>query len=851
MATTVARLEAVLGAQTRDFDRAMDKSERVAKKATHAIKVGAGIASAAIGVGLAAAAKIGFDEFQQGQKVAAQTRAVLKSTGGAANVTAKHIEDLGDSLLRKTAIDDEVIKSGANMLLTFTNIRNEAGKSNDIFDQSTKTLLDMSTALGTDASKSAIQLGKALNDPVKGITALRRVGVTFTDAQKDQIQTMVDSGRTMDAQKLILRELNKEFGGSAEAVGKADGGLRLIKERFINWTGDMVALVMPTLLQFVDFVVPKITAAFEHIRDWIRRVIDITPKIIEAFKNQGGAMDSARKHGRALSERLADLVHTNFKAIEESSPALVQTIHNLRDSFSNLGGVAKVAVLPILGQMAIFLKFTLPAAIRATSFVLETLSGWLLKITQGIKWLSDHGARAIVGFKDASITALGKLEDAFGKLASALGKIKDAFQWLIDNAKKITGVFGAIGGAVGGAVKKVGGGDIDFKDMAAPSMPNATIDQRLWPAMGLGRSMGLNMISGYRPGATVRGSGARSDHSYFPSKAVDEAGSPSAMSRFAQAVTRLAGIDTVIYSPIGLWKAGSGWGPIRSAVTKADHYSHVHVDTFDKGGWLQPGLTLARNLSGKRERVLTAEQSKGHESAGQVLRLMREMWTHAAGYFRFLPQPPTKLLPDSALFVGVDPSEKPRTLYWPRWMSDALFGHGRGITRSDAFMTVLHEWAHAFQRKSVADVEWQAEGGATAFAKRVAPIVAGAMHFPYRTPSGADDPYTPFMNRVLRKLGLDWVMRGQFNFGVFDRGGWLPRGLSLAYNGTGHRERISGHGYVSPSRDWSPPGGWNFGNEPVEVTINMPNYVGSKPELLAFLRNAAQEFKRHNGRSAF
>ena len=75
----------------------------------------------------------------------------------------------------------------------------------------------MSPVLGTDASGSAIQLGKALNDPIKGITALTRVGVTFTEQQKDQITTLVESGKTIDAQKIILGELQKEFGGSAEA----------------------------------------------------------------------------------------------------------------------------------------------------------------------------------------------------------------------------------------------------------------------------------------------------------------------------------------------------------------------------------------------------------------------------------------------------------------------------------------------------------------------------------------------------------------------------------------------------------------------------------------------------------
>ena len=125
-----------------------------------------------------------------------------------------------DALERKTGVDGDQIQSGENMLLTFTNVRNEVGKGNDIFNQATSTVLDMSVALGQDTKSSAIQLGKALNDPVKGVTALQRVGVTFTAQQKDQIKTLVDSGNTLDAQKIILRELDKEFGGSAAEQGR-------------------------------------------------------------------------------------------------------------------------------------------------------------------------------------------------------------------------------------------------------------------------------------------------------------------------------------------------------------------------------------------------------------------------------------------------------------------------------------------------------------------------------------------------------------------------------------------------------------------------------------------------------
>jgi hypothetical protein len=160
----------------------------------------------------------------------------LKSTSHAAKVSAKDVESLATAISNKTGIDDEAIQSGENLLLTFTNIRNEVGKGNDIFSQATMTITDMSVALGQDMKTSAIQVGKALNDPIKGMSALRRVGVSFTEDQEKQVKALVKSGKTMEAQKIILAELNKEFGGSAVAAAtwgdKAKVAADNIKEAF-------------------------------------------------------------------------------------------------------------------------------------------------------------------------------------------------------------------------------------------------------------------------------------------------------------------------------------------------------------------------------------------------------------------------------------------------------------------------------------------------------------------------------------------------------------------------------------------------------------------------------------------
>jgi hypothetical protein len=206
------------------------------------------VAGAAALGGLIATVKIGVDEFMQAEKVTAQTNAVLKSTGSVANVTKGQIDQLGTSIMRKSGMDDEAVKSAENLLLTFTKVRNETGKGNDVFSQATKITADLSVAFGKDLNGSAIVVGKALNDPVKGLGALSRVGIQFSEDQKKVIKGLVESGDTMKAQKMILKELETQVGGSAAAYGETlSGKLNIAKETFRNLAGDLVSAFMPAI----------------------------------------------------------------------------------------------------------------------------------------------------------------------------------------------------------------------------------------------------------------------------------------------------------------------------------------------------------------------------------------------------------------------------------------------------------------------------------------------------------------------------------------------------------------------------------------------------------------------------
>lgn len=261
MAAT-GRVRVYIDADSSGMRREIGTAERslrglggVGVRSLRGLATAAKYAGVAIAGGLVIETKRAVDEYREAEKAAAQTNAVIKSTGGVANVTAKQVAQLANAISLKAGIDDEAIQSGANLLLTFKNIRNEAGAGNKVFDEANRVITDMSVALDQDLKSSAIQVGKALNDPTIGLTALQRVGVTFTAQQKEQILAMHESGRTMQAQKRILKELNSEFAGSAAAQAdpfdKAKVAVENLEEAFGGLIGPTFAKVATALAKFV------------------------------------------------------------------------------------------------------------------------------------------------------------------------------------------------------------------------------------------------------------------------------------------------------------------------------------------------------------------------------------------------------------------------------------------------------------------------------------------------------------------------------------------------------------------------------------------------------------------------
>lgn len=230
---------------------------------------------------LGSAIKDGIADAQKNAQIQAQTAAVIASTGKAAGITAQQVANLASNLSDASGMSlfgDDQIQESENLLLTFTNVKKES------LELATAISVDMAQALGGAPKDAAIQLGKALNDPVAGITALSRVGVSFTKDQAEVIKKLQDTGDMAGAQRIILDELNKEFGGSAQAAAAATGGWSEFNGRMGEAKEAIGTAILPLLSQLASVLLTNVVPMIEDLAASFGPFIQTTiPQLIAGF----------------------------------------------------------------------------------------------------------------------------------------------------------------------------------------------------------------------------------------------------------------------------------------------------------------------------------------------------------------------------------------------------------------------------------------------------------------------------------------------------------------------------------------------------------------------------------------
>lgn len=261
-------------------------------------------------------------------KAEAQVKQGLESTGQVAGRTFEELKRLASELQEETIFgDEEILKGVTAQLLTFTNIAGEQ------FDRTQQAALDLATRLDGDLQSASIQLGKALNDPVANLSALSRSGIQFSEDQKAVIKELAETNRLAEAQTIILDELDKQYGGSAQAAAKAGtGGLQQYK----NTMGDILEVVG----EIVNVTLTNLQPALENFARLLGNIANFiagpyrdlrteAQKTIDTLKDQRATAEGLFSTLRNLNDRIEDLEEgtTDYNAAAEAKKRVIDDIN--------------------------------------------------------------------------------------------------------------------------------------------------------------------------------------------------------------------------------------------------------------------------------------------------------------------------------------------------------------------------------------------------------------------------------------------------------------------------------------------------------------------------------------------
>jgi len=341
---------------------------KLGKSAKRLAKIGAA-AFAAVGAGAVVMGKQLLDAGERAATSNARIEQITKSMGqfeGATDQVTDRLVTLAEKTAKLVGVDQNLIKEGQALLLTFKSVSADANKVGGVFDRATKAAIDLAAAGFGSVTTNAVQLGKALEDPIKGLAALGKSGVTFTAEQKELIKTLVETGRVAEAQEIILKAVETQVGGTAEATANASDRMKVafsqlqeslgerllpVFEKFATFFIDTLIPRMETLYNqaapFVleafrrlsNFITNKAVPAFQAFVEYIK--LEILPKLQETF-------DILQNMASQITEKLAPAVKNTlvgaFDTLKESMPGTLDMLNKVLRALEGIVAAATAAL---------------------------------------------------------------------------------------------------------------------------------------------------------------------------------------------------------------------------------------------------------------------------------------------------------------------------------------------------------------------------------------------------------------------------------------------------------------------------------------------------------------------------
>jgi phage-related protein len=337
--------------------------------------------------------------------------------GNQASQVAGRVADYAQAQSLATGVDEDAIKAGQAKLLTFSNIAKTAGEAGGSFDRATKAAMDLSAAGFGSVESASLQMGKALQDPIKGMNALRRSGVTFSESEKETIKNMVASGKAAEAQNIILKAVEMQVGGSAEAT--ATGSARM-KAAFENLKENLATGIMPMFDRFAKFMADTV----------MPKLSDLALKLGPMFEKMGAAVGPVLS---TIGTIFSNIFTAMQPAIEKLSPLFAQ----LMGSFSPFGIILKV-IEPLIPQIFGALSNILVALMPAITAIVDGIGQVAGMLSQALGPILSSVIPIVMTFAQM----LGQLiPPIIAVLVPVIGILLNALQPIIQVVLMVINVF--------------------------------------------------------------------------------------------------------------------------------------------------------------------------------------------------------------------------------------------------------------------------------------------------------------------------------------------------------------------------------------------------------------------------
>jgi len=359
---------------------------------------------------------------------------------------AKVLQKSADKLGNTTLFSQDQFNEGFKLLTSFRSIAVSS------YDRIAQAAADVAEVSGTDVNQAFMQLAKAIDLPEKNLANLSRSGIIFTDAQKDLIIKLKESGDAMGAQAKILEIIEGQYAGAAQAAGGGfAGALDLLGENFADFQETLGKDLAPTFVPLIEglakivgsekFVIAlsnafktlifPLSAAAKFIQGLGEGLKEsLGPEKIEAISNAFMGFHDAVSRGFVLFEKFAVIVG---RLVGNLPAIFAPAVENLKNIWIGISDVATGAATKIV----------------------EVYTG----VSDAIKGIAE----GIGGFFSKAFDTLKERINSFYE--SLPDWMKKALDFMMGKAKAVANVVGEkVGGVVGGVTDAVTGAAGNVRD---------------------------------------------------------------------------------------------------------------------------------------------------------------------------------------------------------------------------------------------------------------------------------------------------------------------------------------------------------------------------------------------------